>query len=62
MLGALCAYVTLASSRDFQPMKANFGILPELTGKSAELKGKRERAAAYIQRAERDLGLFPTKS
>jgi methylenetetrahydrofolate--tRNA-(uracil-5-)-methyltransferase len=62
MLGALCAYVTLASFRDFQPMKANFGILPELTGKSAELKGKRGRAAAYIQRAERDLGLFPTKS
>jgi len=58
MLGALCAYVTLAGPRDFQPMKANFGILPELTGNSPELKGKRERAAAYVQRAETDLGLY----
>jgi methylenetetrahydrofolate--tRNA-(uracil-5-)-methyltransferase len=62
MLGALCFYVTQASSRDFQPMKANFGILPELTGESAELMGKRERAAAYVKRAQKDLELFPTKS
>ncbi|KXK16185.1 MAG: tRNA uridine 5-carboxymethylaminomethyl modification enzyme gid [Chloroflexi bacterium OLB14] len=30
MLGALCHYVTHADLKDFQPMKANFGILPEL--------------------------------
>ena len=26
MLGALCHYVTHAASKDFQPMKANFGL------------------------------------
>ena len=30
MLGALCHYVTHADLKDFQPMKANFGILPAL--------------------------------
>ena len=30
MLGALCHYVTHAEPKHFQPMKANFGILPEL--------------------------------
>jgi len=32
MLGALCHYITHASPDDFQPMKANFGIVPELEG------------------------------
>ena len=50
MLGALCHYVTHADLKDFQPMKANFGILPEL---SLDKKlGKRERGALYAQRAE----------
>ena len=30
MLGALCHYITNANPADFQPMKANFGILPPL--------------------------------
>ena len=29
MLGALCHYVTHAEPKDFQPMKANFGIVPD---------------------------------
>lgn len=29
MLGALCHYVTHASIKDFQPMKANFGLFPQ---------------------------------
>ncbi len=29
MLGALCHYVTHASAKEFQPMKANFGLLPK---------------------------------
>lgn len=49
MLGALCHYVTHAEMKDFQPMKANFGILPPLEGKP--VRGKRERAALYAQRA-----------
>jgi methylenetetrahydrofolate--tRNA-(uracil-5-)-methyltransferase len=50
MLGALCHYVTHADMSDFQPMKANFGILPPLewTGKKP---GKRERGQAYATRA-----------
>jgi len=53
MLGALCHYVTHADLKDFQPMKANFGILPalEITSKG----GKRERGKAYADRARADL-------
>jgi len=53
MLGALCHYVTHASLKDFQPMKANFGILPALDTLSKP--GKRERASAYAERALADL-------
>lgn len=53
MLGALCHYVTHAALKDFQPMKANFGILPPLDG--TPVKGKRERAARYAARAGREL-------
>ena len=54
MLGALCHYVTHADLKDFQPMKANFGILPPLENKTA----KRERGAAYGERALADLKKF----
>ena len=59
MLGALCHYVTHADLKDFQPMKANFGILPplELTSKI----GKRERGSAYAERALADLGQMLSK-
>ena len=49
MLGALCHYVTHADEKDFQPMKANFGIVPPLTDKVR--RNKRQRAAAYAERA-----------
>jgi methylenetetrahydrofolate--tRNA-(uracil-5-)-methyltransferase len=55
MLGALCHYVTRASAVDFQPMKANFGILPPLEDSHS---GKRERARAYARRASFDLDRF----
>ena len=49
MLGALCHYITHADLKDFQPMKANFGILPELgLGKKV---GKKEKGQAYADRA-----------
>jgi methylenetetrahydrofolate--tRNA-(uracil-5-)-methyltransferase len=59
MLGALCHYVTHADLKDFQPMKANFGILPplELTSKT----GKRERGKAYAERALADMELTLVK-
>lgn len=52
MLGALCHYVTHAEAEHFQPMKANFGILPELP---LPIKNKRDRYAAYVERALTDL-------
>lgn len=52
MLGALCHYVTHTRPEDFQPMKANFGILPELT---QPIKNKRERYQAYAERALADM-------
>ncbi len=55
MLGALCHYVTHANLKDFQPMKANFGILPPLDITSKI--GKRERGKAYAERALGDLQL-----
>ena len=55
MLGALCHYVTHADLKDFQPMKANFGILPSLEFSSKV--GKRERGSAYAERALSDLQL-----
>lgn len=53
MLGALTYYITHADMRDFQPMKANFGILPQLSG-----KGKRERARLYAQAAKESLDIY----
>jgi methylenetetrahydrofolate--tRNA-(uracil-5-)-methyltransferase len=54
MFGMLCHYVTHADMSDFQPMKANFGILPPLESTSKKL-GKRERGQAYAARAIADL-------
>ncbi|HUI90466.1 MAG TPA: methylenetetrahydrofolate--tRNA-(uracil(54)-C(5))-methyltransferase (FADH(2)-oxidizing) TrmFO [Anaerolineales bacterium] len=56
LLGALCHYVTHAQIKGFQPMKANFGILPPLEN-TAHL-GQRERAKAYADRAMADLEAF----
>ncbi|MCE2490227.1 MAG: methylenetetrahydrofolate--tRNA-(uracil(54)-C(5))-methyltransferase (FADH(2)-oxidizing) TrmFO [Anaerolineae bacterium] len=52
MTGSLLHYVSHADSRDFQPMKANFGILPPLR---TRIRRKRERYQAYAARALRDL-------
>jgi methylenetetrahydrofolate--tRNA-(uracil-5-)-methyltransferase len=53
MLGALCHYITHSDLKDFQPMKANFGILPPLEV-GAKI-GKRERGKLYAERALADL-------
>jgi len=52
MLGALCHYVSRAEPEDFQPMKANFGLMPPL---SPPVRNKRRRYQAYVARAMRDL-------
>lgn len=46
VLGALCAYIT-APNADFQPMNANFGILPPIT----RVK-KNERKQMYYERSD----------
>ncbi len=55
MLGALCHYVTHAEPKTFQPMKANFGILPALI---PQVKNKRQRSQAYAKRALADLETY----
>ena len=52
IIGALAKYISTANS-NFQPMNANFGILPELEGK--KIKDKKER---YRKLAERSLLYF----
>lgn len=52
MLGALTHYVTHAEPDNFQPMKANFGIMPELPDR---IKNKRDRYGHYAERALNDL-------
>ncbi len=48
MMGALFHYVTHAEPKDFQPMKANFGIMPPL---QSRVRRKRERYQKYAERA-----------
>lgn len=60
MLGALCHYVTHAAARDFQPMKANFGILPELPNSPSKSdRGHRyaERSLTALRRFAREHGV-----
>ena len=55
MLGALCHYVSHADPAAFQPMKANFGLLPPL---ERPVRDKRKRYAAYVARALADLEAY----
>ena len=49
VIGALSKYISTPNDK-FQPMNANFGILPELEGK--KIRNKKER---YMKLAERSL-------
>jgi methylenetetrahydrofolate--tRNA-(uracil-5-)-methyltransferase len=53
MLGALCHYIAHADAGSFQPMKANFGILPPLT--DGVRRKRQQRAKAYAERSKADL-------
>ncbi len=53
VIGALAKYISSCSEGNFQPMNANFGILPELDGN--KIKDKKER---YSKMAERSLKEF----
>ena len=48
MIGALSLYISDPTVKRFQPMGANFGVLPELENRPRD---KKERGAAYSQRA-----------
>lgn len=48
MAGALCSYISDETVKDFQPMGANFGILPPIEPK---IKDKKQRYAALAERA-----------
>ena len=56
MLGALCNYISHADMKDFQPMKANFGLLPPLS--STLRMDKRTRARLFVERAKKDMEAF----
>ncbi|MBV7332595.1 methylenetetrahydrofolate--tRNA-(uracil(54)-C(5))-methyltransferase (FADH(2)-oxidizing) TrmFO [Chloroflexi bacterium TSY] len=49
MIGALIYYITHCEPDNFQPMKANMGLLPEMTQK---IRNKQKRYAAYADRAQ----------
>lgn len=51
-IGSLLAYATDPDTARYQPMHVNFGLMPPLAQK---VRGKKERYAAYAQRAHRDL-------
>lgn len=55
MMGAMSRYISDPYVSDFQPMGANFGILPELTHRPRD---KAERGQAYADRALADLKTF----
>ncbi len=48
MLGSLVHYISTADAKHFQPMNANFGILPTL---DPPVRGKKDRKLAYAQRS-----------
>lgn len=57
MLGALCRYVTSDKITDFQPMKPNFGLLPEIRQRMR----KRDKHQAMSKRALTDMETFIKK-
>jgi methylenetetrahydrofolate--tRNA-(uracil-5-)-methyltransferase len=58
LTGALCRYISSAEMKDFQPMKANYGILPELEHRPP---GRKERNQLYLDRSIRDLQMYTTQ-
>ena len=52
MIGALSHYISESASKDFQPMGANFGVLPAI---EPHIRDKKMRYAALSERALNDL-------
>ncbi|MBY0120706.1 FADH(2)-oxidizing methylenetetrahydrofolate--tRNA-(uracil(54)-C(5))-methyltransferase TrmFO [Bacillus sp. S/N-304-OC-R1] len=48
VIGSMARYITSANEKSFQPMNANFGLMPELPVK---IRGKKERNEQHANRA-----------
>ena len=55
MTGSLIYYITNADPSNFQPMKANFGLLPEL---ETQIRSKRDKKFVFAKRALKTLESF----
>jgi methylenetetrahydrofolate--tRNA-(uracil-5-)-methyltransferase len=55
MVGALCYYITHAAATDFQPMKANLGILG---GLNIDFRTRKQRAVAHAERSAAEIKSF----
>jgi methylenetetrahydrofolate--tRNA-(uracil-5-)-methyltransferase len=58
MIGALCAYIAHANPENFQPMKANFGLLPLLEGQGSRKRSRHERGVELSRRSLVELQLY----
>lgn len=57
-MGSMAHYITHTSAHHFQPMNANFGIMPALTVK---VRNKKERNQQLADRALKDLATFQAR-
>ena len=55
MIGALLELFTTSTPSNFQPMNANFGIIPPLPNK---IKDKNLKYEAYVERSLKNMGKF----
>lgn len=55
VIGALAKYISCPNKR-FQPMNANFGILPDLEGK--RIRDKKERYQKLAERSLKDFNVI----
>lgn len=55
MIGALLEFITTSTPSNFQPMNANFGIIPPLPNK---IKDKKLKYEAYVERSLKNMGKF----
>lgn len=59
LLGSLCHYISSSDPGRFQPMKANFGILPPL--EDGVRRNRRQRASAYADRSSNALADYKNR-
>jgi len=55
MIGALLQFITQSDPNSFQPVNANFGLLPPL---AAPVRDKKARYAAYVRRSLEEMDKF----